>query len=64
MDYLPVGSVSNGKYMRWHFQSFLALVQLNDFLSVDWKPGIGIHNHAEQSGVSLEYLKEGDENMD
>ena len=50
---LPVGSVCDGKDMGRHLMSLLPLVDLNDLLCVDGKPLVGVHHHAEQTGVGL-----------
>ena len=49
----PVGNVGDGKDMGRHLMSLLPLVDLNDLLCVDGKPLVGVHHHAEQTGVGL-----------
>ena len=49
----PVGNVSDGKDMGWHLVPFLPLVDLDDLLSVDGKPLVRVHHHAEQARVGL-----------
>lgn len=54
----PVSSVCDGKDMGWYFVSLDTLVALHDLLRVDGKPLVGVHHHAEETGVRLEQGKE------
>ena len=54
----PVGDVSDGEHMRRNLVSFLPLVDLDDLLSVDGEPLVGIDHNAKQTGVGLgRYIK-------
>ena len=57
-SFLPVCSVGDCKDVGWNFMSFLALVHLDDLLSVDWKTGVGVDHNAEQAGVGLQNMNE------
>ena len=55
---LPVGDVCDGEHMWRHLVPLLPLVDLDDLLSVDGEPLVGIDHNAEQTGVGLgRYIK-------
>lgn len=50
----PVSRIGDGKDVRRHFVSLLALVQINDLLRVDGQPLVGVNYHAKQARVCLQ----------
>jgi hypothetical protein len=54
---LPVRGVCDCKDVRRHFKPLLSFVQFDDFLCVDRKTFVGVHNHAKEAGVRLEGKK-------
>ena len=48
-----IGSLSNGKDMRWHLIPPLASVQSNSSHGVDGEPLVGVHSNTEEPRVGL-----------
>ena len=52
-QHIPVGSIRDGKQMRWNLISPLSQVESDGCLGIDRVPLVGIDSHAEQTRVGL-----------
>ena len=55
-QHVTVGSLSDSPQVRRDFIPPLAQVHLDDSLSVNWEPLVGVHNNTEQARVGVDQL--------
>jgi hypothetical protein len=56
LQHVLVGSLSNGKNVRWNFISPLALVDLHGSGGVNGESDVGIHGDTEKAGVGVDEI--------
>jgi hypothetical protein len=57
LQHRTIRSVGNGEHMGGYFMPLDALIPLHDLLRVDRQLLVGIHHHAEETGVCLQGKK-------